>query len=105
MIFMFHLICVGMLIFRAQSVGHIFDMLHAIMFDVRIGGEMVMMAFKAGFYIWILLAVQFAQYFKKDLMCVYNANVFVKAGFYTTCYFLAALQGVTYGNEFIYFQF
>jgi hypothetical protein len=52
-----------------------------------------------------LLAVQVAQYWRRDLMCVYHAPVSVRTAFYVCCTYLLLMYGKTDGQEFIYFQF
>ena len=104
-IFMFHLIMIGMLLFRVQYGAQIYLMLKGVFLDFQFLPEHKFLALKTFYFIWILLLVQFFQYFKKDLLCVYRAPFFVRVAFYLICFFLITIHGVTGEKEFIYFQF
>ncbi len=105
MVFMFHLVVIGMLIFRSQNVANIFSMLSSVFVHFTVPEGAVAMLLKLIYYASILLFVQLVQYFKQDLMWLYNSPVVFRAAFYLVCMMLLSLQGVTWGNEFIYFQF
>jgi len=105
MIMMFHLVVIGMLIFRCQSVANVFHMLGGVLFNFTRPEGMVAMLLKIVYFSSILIAVQMVQFFKKDLMWMYHSSTIFRTAFYLLCMFLLSLQGVTWGNEFIYFQF
>ena len=106
-IFFFHLICIGWLIFRSQSVIQAFQMLHGLFlnFDPTTVAGIGYMVFRMMFFITLLLIVQMFQYWKDDLMVVYKSNPVVKAVFYFICFYLLILLGAGGGEKFIYFQF
>jgi D-alanyl-lipoteichoic acid acyltransferase DltB (MBOAT superfamily) len=106
-IFFFHLVCLGWLMFRAQSLNQLVDMLKAIAFNFNLANAVSITSalIGLGFFIWFLLLVQLKQYFSNDLMAVYKGNPVFKAAFYVVCFYLILIWGVTGGKEFIYFQF
>ncbi|MFA5087962.1 MAG: MBOAT family O-acyltransferase [Candidatus Omnitrophota bacterium] len=103
----FHLMCLGWLIFRARSAGQIGEMLRAVIFnfDLRSLGANLGGLFSFIFFVWLLILVQWWQFWKKDLMVVYRANILVKAVFYVLTFYLMSLWGVAGAKQFIYFQF
>lgn len=105
MIFMFHFIVIGMLIFRAQYGLQIINMIYALIFNFHFGKEALCICYQVIFFTWVLFLVQLFQYFKKDLMCVYHSSYFVKTVFYSICLFLLIIFGASGEKEFIYFQF
>ena len=106
-LFFFHFVCLGWLIFRAQSVSQIIGMLKSLVFDFSVHDAHVFSyyLYRFVFYVFILVVVQAFQYIKKDLMAVYKLNIFTKAIFYFVCFYLILIFGVEGGKEFIYFQF
>lgn len=106
-VFFFQLVCIGWLIFRAQSITQIRDMLHDLFMNFRIehGVGIGQYALRMIIFMSLLVLVQFYQYWKKDLMAVYKSNIVVRSLFYYICFILMVLYGVTGGKEFIYFQF
>jgi D-alanyl-lipoteichoic acid acyltransferase DltB (MBOAT superfamily) len=105
MVFMFHLIVIGMLLFRSTSVAQSGQMLWAL--ATNFGNPLSAIgATKAiVFCVWLLVLVQIWQYRAKDLMCLYKSHAVVRAGFYVVAVYLLVMYGVTDGAEFIYFQF
>lgn len=106
-ILFFHLVCLGWLIFRAQSMAQAFQMLAALIKNFSIGSlpEFGNILERLILYIWIFAAVQIFQYRKNDLLVVLKSNVFLRAAFYIICYFLLITHGSLNGKAFIYFQF
>ncbi|MFC1488281.1 MBOAT family O-acyltransferase [Thermodesulfobacteriota bacterium] len=106
-IFFFHLTCFGWLIFRAQSIEQISQMLHGLTFnfDFMRGILIKTNIIQLAFFVFILGVVQLFQYWKRNLLVVLKTNVFVRAVFYTACFYLIWIFGVTTNEEFIYFQF
>lgn len=101
----FHLVCLGWLFFRAESMTHAGTLLNALFFHFgEVDSEKVQLA-RLLFYCGILLVVQLFQYLKDDLMAVLRMPVWVRTVFYVVCYFLFTLYGASGGKEFIYFQF
>ncbi len=101
--FFFHLVCLGWLIFRAKSMDQIFSMLGSLIFNFKITPGINLFSIIG--LTWFLLAVEFGQFIKNDLMVIYKSNILLKAAIYVTCYYLIIISGVSGGKEFIYFQF
>jgi alginate O-acetyltransferase complex protein AlgI len=106
-LFFFQLICLGWLIFRAESLEQIFSMLKSLLcnFTPMRGIGIKTMAISLMVYAGLLLWVQVFQFVKKDLMVVYKSNLLIKVFFYCICWYLMTIFGVVDGAEFIYFQF
>ena len=106
-VFFFHVVTIGWLFFRANSVGDALEMMHAIIFNftwdsgLDIGFNLRYFVF----FTWILVVVQWFQYKRIDLMVVYRAHPIVRTAFYSLTALLLIVFGVIDGNEFIYFQF
>jgi len=103
----FHLVCLGWLLFRAHSMMQVYQMLQGLLGDFSCMFSVGFNAYvlKLVFFTWLLVAVQAVQFLKKDLMVVMKAPVIVRTVFYTICYYLLIIYGVTVGKAFIYFQF
>jgi D-alanyl-lipoteichoic acid acyltransferase DltB (MBOAT superfamily) len=106
-ILFFQLVCLGWLIFRAQSVTQVLEMLNAIFFRFDPGHVrgVLPMLLNILFIIGLLLPVQLFQYVRDDLLAMYRANPVLRAAFYAICFYLLLVFGVTGAKEFIYFQF
>jgi len=104
-IFMFHIVAFGMMVFRAQFGKQILDMTYYMFFNFGWFEGAGTMILKILFYSWILLVVQLFQFKKNDLMAIFKMNPYYRAAFYYVCIFLLINYGVTDGKEFIYFQF
>jgi alginate O-acetyltransferase complex protein AlgI len=100
----FHLVCLGWLIFRAQSMTQVFQMLQALFAGLGFAG-LQQMALKIIFFLWLLIIIQLFQYWKDDLEVLRKANAPVRAAVYFISYYLLVMYGVAGGKEFIYFQF
>ena len=106
-VFFFHVVAIGWLFFRANSVGDALEMMQALLFNFRwesdldIGFNLRYLIF----FTWILLFVQWFQYKRTDLMVVYKAHPVVRTAFYSATALLLFIFGVIHGNAFIYFQF
>jgi len=104
-IFFFHLTCFGWLIFRAEYASQIYYLLKAVIVNFNFTPGTWDIALKMQFYIWILIIVQLAQFWKKDLMIVLNSKTWVRTCFYYVCFLLIMFYGDYGSDEFIYFQF
>jgi alginate O-acetyltransferase complex protein AlgI len=106
-IFFFHLICLGWLVFRARSMTQFFEMLQGLLFNFKIsyGAGIKRIALNIIFFLLIPITIQLFQYVKKNLLIVRQFSGVTRAIFYVVCYYLLILYGVTSGQEFIYFQF
>jgi len=106
-VFFFHIVCLGWLIFRAESMSQAFHMLHGMLFNFDLTRDVgqISIILQMVFFLGILLIVQSFQYLKNDLMIVLMANTPVRGMFYFICLCLLLIGGVSGGQEFIYFQF
>ena len=106
-VFFFHIVCLGWLIFRAESMSQVFHMLHGMLFHFDLTRDVgqISIILQMVFFLGILLIVQSFQYLKNDLMIVLRANTPVRGMFYFICLCLLLIGGVSGGQEFIYFRF
>ncbi|WP_435018976.1 MBOAT family O-acyltransferase [Tundrisphaera sp. TA3] len=103
MIATFHLVCLGWLIFRAESVEQLMGMIHAITHRPALPTAQYLLPVMV---ITIpLVLVQFAQYAAKDLDVVARTPWYVRSVFYTACFYAIVLGAEFGGGQFIYFQF
>jgi len=103
----FQIVCLGWLIFRAQSVDQILEMVQALLFGWPGCSlqELWQMITRLAPYVVMLLAVQIYQSRAGDLMALYRSPVLIRGLFYCLCAALMIIGGVTNGQDFIYFQF
>lgn len=106
-IFFFHVVCLGWLFFRAQSLPQAGQMLqalagtfHAFQPSVLIGGGIQLMLI-----IWFLLIIQIAQFVKNDRVFIFRQHWLVQGLVYGLTVTLILVFGANSGKEFIYFQF
>jgi len=104
-IFMFHVTALGFLIFRAQSISQIYNMLYSLIANFQLADISLDVVKQLIFFSWIVVAFEIIQYRKKDLMFVLKWNTLSRAVFYFVCFYLLIIFGVEGGKEFIYFQF
>ncbi len=99
----FHLICLGWLIFRADSMEQAAGMLTAIFQRPAIPSA----AFLVPVALTIIpfLVFQFVQYTADDLDVIGRTPWYVRSVFYTACFYAIVLVGQFGGEQFIYFQF
>ena len=99
----FHLVCVGWLIFRAQSIEQLLGMLNAVWQRPAIPASSYLLPVMV--IIFPLVLVQFAQFVSKDLEIVSRTPWYVRSVFYTACFYAIVLGANFGGSQFIYFQF
>lgn len=101
-LFVFHLTCLGWLIFRATSVAQIGSFLRAIVTSFHITGSGMkgLLTFTS-----ILVIVNLFQYVRNDTKVVGRMPVFARGVFYAALFLVCMLYGEFAGAEFIYFQF
>lgn len=102
-LFFFHLICLGWLIFRAQSIGQAYGMLKSLIYDFNIVRGLGFKDFLI--YTWLLLIIEYICYIKNDLNIVLKWPVLIRFAVYLIIYILLTIYGAESGHEFIYFQF
>ncbi len=106
-IFFFHVVCLGWLFFRAQSLPQIIQMLQALggMFHTFqaaafIGGGVQLLQ-----VIWFLLIFQAVQFVKKDRVFILKEHWLLQGVVYGLIVVFIMVLGANSGKEFIYFQF
>ncbi len=99
----FHLVCLGWLLFRAQSLDQVVGMLDAIWSRPAIPPATVLVPVLV--CVIPLLMYQLAQYLSKDLDVVFRTPWYVRSLHYTTLFYAFVLGGEFGGGQFIYFQF
>ncbi len=104
-VFMFQLISAGMLIFRSQSVGQVFDMFGMILFHFAIDDQVIHMLQKFLIFVVPLLFIQWGQFKTGDLFFLYRRHWLIKTFAYSLMTYLLVGWGVMGSEEFIYFQF
>ena len=103
---MFQLTCIGWLIFRAESMSQITDLLYSIFFNFSLFTEKVpYYAFSILFYSWLVLVVQFIQMKHNNLLLfgVLSKKSYIAINL--IMFYLIVLWGEFGGQQFIYFQF
>jgi D-alanyl-lipoteichoic acid acyltransferase DltB (MBOAT superfamily) len=102
---MFHLVCLGWLLFRAESMAQVWGMLHQMLTDWRVTpfavSSLVMIAFYAG----PLMAYEFWLEGKQELLELTRVNWVLRGLAYSYCVLMLWLFPPLVSNVFIYFQF
>jgi alginate O-acetyltransferase complex protein AlgI len=99
----FHLVCLGWLIFRSQSIDQIAGMLAAIIYRPAIPA--------AAYLIPVAVTIipfglyEFSQYVADDLHLIARTPWYVRSLFYTAGFYAIVLAGEFGGQQYIYFQF
>jgi D-alanyl-lipoteichoic acid acyltransferase DltB (MBOAT superfamily) len=105
-VFFFHFTCFGLLIFRAQSITQILNMLHGIVFSfTAVGMNISSVALSIVSLTWLLVLVQAVQFIKDDPLFISRSNVVIKSLFFAACCYLVSKKGVSNGEAFIYYIF
>jgi D-alanyl-lipoteichoic acid acyltransferase DltB (MBOAT superfamily) len=105
-IIFFHLVCLGWLIFRSQSMTQVFQMLQALFcnFQLVSGIGLRFMGQRIVFLLAMLVILQIIQYKKNDLMIIFKWPVPILASVQGMMFYLMMLYASP-GYKFIYFQF
>ena len=87
-LFFFHFICLGWLIFRAESLDQLNTMLYSLRYNFHWRVTLQeLAAFRSFlFYTGVLFLVQLFQYKKNDLMAVYKLPFYIKSIFYVVLF-------------------
>jgi len=103
----FHLVCLGWLFFRAQSMLQIADMIKAVIFnfDLHNWQNLTLILINLILCIWFLLLMQLFQFIKNDLFYCFKLHWAVQGMIYFLIFYITLTYGVNNANEFIYFQF
>lgn len=108
----FHLICLGWLFFRANSLSQALVMLQAVFANFALPADFMPWILNFIYFVMFLLAVQIYQFYKNDLLAVVKLRPVTKlilglSAFYLFLYAEIFVNSVNLGGprEFIYFQF
>jgi alginate O-acetyltransferase complex protein AlgI len=102
----FHLTCLGWLLFRAESLGQVWEMLSVLWGGLSLGGIAYRSTSAIPLALMLLFAVvQLVQWLKRDLHFVLRTPVAVRAFVYTFGVLAFIFVGKYDGEAFIYFQF
>jgi len=108
----FHLVCLGWLFFRCQSLTQVFDMIRSVFTNLTVPSNMTDLLLYLFYFIAPLLIIQFLQYAKNNLFVVLTWRPYQKTAFFLTlmylCFYVMILGRdalIGGGGEFIYFQF
>jgi len=104
-ILFFHLTVLGWLLFRAQSIHQITQMLHALFFNFNYYDQNILLWLQFCAFTIPLLLIQCWQFKANDLMVLYKQHWLLKAALYAFLTYLLVGWGVLKSEEFIYFQF
>lgn len=103
-IVMFHLVCVGWLLFRSSTLQQASDIFLTLVEDFGLAGHSPILLGQMFGYIALLLLVQSVQWAKGNLFVLDRAPAALKGVAYGILFYLTILHGGT-SNSFIYFQF
>lgn len=98
---------IGWLIFRAQSVTQIKNMIYSMLFDFSFAPllDIKKLVAQILFYAGPLVLIQLIQFYKDDLLIIYKSSVYARSLVYFVLILLLLITGVQGGKTFIYFQF
>jgi D-alanyl-lipoteichoic acid acyltransferase DltB (MBOAT superfamily) len=103
---MFQLTCLGWLIFRAENVLQIKNMLNSIFFNLNsFTWEIPYYFLTIIFYTWLLFIVQVIQKKNNNLLIYQNLSYKAYLTIYMLMFYLIIIWGEFGGQQFIYFQF
>lgn len=101
----FHVIVLGWLLFRAQSMGQVGEMLSAMVFNFHWSPQVSDLFLKFAAIVGPLLIIQVFQCKTNDLLFLYHRNWLIKTIVYALMTYAMLSWGVMKAEEFIYFQF
>lgn len=105
LLFFFHITLMGLLIFRASSLGQALDLAQHVMFNFDVNVVDMASVYKLIFFGWLIVLIQIFQYRKDDLLFILKQPAPVRALFYLICFYSLIFYGESDGKAFIYFQF
>lgn len=104
-IIFFHLVTLGWLLFRAQSLSQVGQMLYGLIFNFHLNDQGIFLFLKDLAIVSLLFVVQLGQWRGNDLMFLYRRHWLIKTGAYALMTYLIIGWGAMRAEEFIYFQF
>jgi D-alanyl-lipoteichoic acid acyltransferase DltB (MBOAT superfamily) len=102
----FHLACFGWLIFRSSSLSQTQEMFHALFFNFNIEDFSTIRStiYQIAFFTLPLIVFEFIQFYRKNLLIIFEAPQFIKTAAYGAMVYFMLLYASP-GYKFIYFQF
>lgn len=105
-ILMFHLTCLGWLIFRSQSLSQLGPMLNNLLFHFTIApGQGLGVCIPFVQTVWFLILLQTLKYFRRDMLAPMKIHFLWRSAIYLILFYSVVWFGSIGGKEFIYFQF
>jgi alginate O-acetyltransferase complex protein AlgI len=101
----FHLVCLGWLFFRADSIGQVAALLNSLAAGVVFTPSAMMTAAYMLFYLGFLIVVQILQARREDLIIPLRWPWPVRSICYAYLFYAVVIFGAMDRREFIYFQF
>ncbi|HYG74691.1 MAG TPA: MBOAT family O-acyltransferase [Planctomycetota bacterium] len=105
MVLMFHLVCVGWLLFRAESASQAWTMASLLFTNFDVTPFVSVYARVMAFFITPLLLLEFWIYMQDDLLALTRAYWLRRAAVYSYCAAMLLCFAPEIAHEFIYFQF
>jgi D-alanyl-lipoteichoic acid acyltransferase DltB (MBOAT superfamily) len=105
MLLMFHLTCIGWVLFRAESIGDAATLFSRLFVDWQIAAGVWTDAARLVGYSLLVVVMQVFQYRRNDRMVVWRLPVWARTLLYVAIYLSLVLGGVYEARQFIYFQF
>jgi D-alanyl-lipoteichoic acid acyltransferase DltB (MBOAT superfamily) len=105
MVVMFHLVCLGWLLFRADSLGQAWDMLHLMTHNFVVTPLARTILQGIVFYAAPLLVFEYWIERRNDLTSLVKTTWIYRAAAYNYCMLMLILFAAPTKHEFIYFQF
>lgn len=102
-LFFFHLVCLGWLLFRAESLNQVYEMCRALFFNFNFFAGIGLKALLST--IWLLLVIEYFSFKRNNPNALLRFSVWVRALAYVIIYYSLIIYGARDGQEFIYFQF
>ena len=106
---MYHLTCIGWILFRASSFSYAVEMLSAIAFDISFLSQpspMALSQLQELFQkIWLLLIVQYLCWKNDNMLAVLSLPLLLRTAIIVCAFYSILWFGAFGGKEFIYFQF
>lgn len=100
----FNLICIGWLIFRAESVSQAWQLFSTMLSGLQFDPMAIGYAKELIGYIWLLVLIQFIQYFSRKMDFYMMIPAYSRALYLSSVLYLLVFYG-TSTEAFIYFQF
>lgn len=105
MLLMFHLTCLGWVLFRVENMNDFFVIVGAGLSDWTVTPKGFTDLMSLLGYSLVVILMQIYQYQKNDLMIVKRLPVWVRTLLYVIMYLSLVLGGAHAGKQFLYFQF